>query len=135
MEVVYDLQPSATDADYELAFHIATGLKRSLVIIFTDLLDEAAARPLVAAVPVLARHHALTVASVSDPALAGTLGRPPVRLADAVEAGVAAELEAAGRVAMSRLSAVGASVVRTEPDSFTTHVVESYLRAKRRALL
>ncbi len=135
VDATFDLQPSPTDADYELAFHIAAGLKRSLVIIFTDLLDEAAARPLVAAVPVLARHHAVTVASVGDPAIDEALGRPPRRLDDAVEAAVAAELEAAGRLAASRLAAVGASVIRTGPDSFASRVVASYLRAKRRALL
>ncbi len=38
-------------------------------MVFCDLLEETAARPLIAAVPVLARRHAVIVASPSDPAL------------------------------------------------------------------
>lgn len=135
IESTWDLQPVPTDADYDLAFHLAADMKRSLVVIFTDLLDQVAARPLVAAVPVLTRHHAVTVASVSDPTIGEILRRPPTDLQDATEAGVAAELEAAGRLATRRLVAVGASVVYAEPDVFASRVVASYLRAKRRALL
>ena len=64
---VFDLEPRAIDTDYEIAFHLVGSAKRALVVVFTDLLDEAAARSLVAAVPVLARRHAVVVASVRDP--------------------------------------------------------------------
>lgn len=135
VDAVWDLQPSSVDADYELAFQIAAGSKRSLVVVFTDLFDEVAARPLVSAIGVLTRHHAVTVASVRDPAIDEALGRPPADVGDAVAAGVAAELEASARLAAARLTGAGAAVVSSAPDRLAGDVVGSYLRAKRRARL
>ena len=69
VRALFDLEPRLLDSDYELAFRRAEGSKRALVVVFCDLLEETAARPLIAAVPVLARRHAVIVASPSDPAL------------------------------------------------------------------
>ena len=81
VRALLDLEPRAEEPDYELAFRSVEGAKRSLVLIFCDLLEETAARPLVDAVPVLSRRHAVTVASVRDPDLDSVLatraGRPP----------------------------------------------------------
>ena len=135
VKAIWDLQPSAVDADYELAFQVATGTKRSLVVVFTDLLDAVAARPLLSAIQILVRHHAVTVASVRDPAVEAALRRVPADVGDAVEAGVAAELVASARLVAARLGAVGATVVWCDPDDLAGRVVASYLRAKRRARL
>ena len=70
VRALFDLEPRPVDSDYELAFRRAEGAKRSLVVVFCDLLEETAARPLVRAVPVLSRRHAVIVASPSDPTLA-----------------------------------------------------------------
>ena len=70
VRALFDLQPRPLDSDYEAAFRRAEGSKRALVVVFVDLLEETAARPLVEAVPVLARRHAVVVASPTDPALA-----------------------------------------------------------------
>ena len=67
IRATFDLEPSERDSDYELAFRTVGGGKRALVVVLTDLLDEAAARALVDAVPVLTRRHAVLVASARDP--------------------------------------------------------------------
>src|SRR6185437_4076228 len=69
VRAIFDLEASANDSYFELAFRRAEGSKRALVVVLCDLLEEAAARPLVAAVPVLTRRHAVIVACPSDPAL------------------------------------------------------------------
>ena len=69
MRSLFDLQPRAVEADYELAFRRVEGAKRAFVLVLCDLLEESAARPLVEAMPVLARRHAVVVASPADPAL------------------------------------------------------------------
>ena len=69
VQAILDVEPRLVDSDYDLAFRAVGGGKRGLVIVFTDLVDEAAARSLLAAVPVLARRHAVVVASVTDPDL------------------------------------------------------------------
>jgi uncharacterized protein (DUF58 family) len=57
IRALLDLEPRAEEPDYELAFRSVEGAKRSLMLIFCDLLEETAARPLVDAVPVLSRRH------------------------------------------------------------------------------
>jgi uncharacterized protein (DUF58 family) len=74
---VFDLEPRAVDSDYDLAFHSVGSAKRALVVVFTDLLDEAAARSLVTAMPLLARRHAVVVASVRDPDVDRAVSTPP----------------------------------------------------------
>ena len=51
VRALFDLEPRPLDSDYELAFRRAEGSKRALVVVFCDLLEETAARPLVRAVP------------------------------------------------------------------------------------
>ena len=59
VRALFDLEPRPFDSDYELAFRYAGEAKRAFVLVFTDLLEEAAARPLLAALPLLARRHSL----------------------------------------------------------------------------
>ena len=68
---VFDLEPTNQESDYALAFQVVASAKRSLVFIFTDIVEEAAARPLTEAMSVLGRHHAVVVASVIDDDLHG----------------------------------------------------------------
>ena len=46
VSAIFDLEPTSADSDYELAFRQVGAGKRSLVIVFTDLLEEGAARSL-----------------------------------------------------------------------------------------
>src|SRR5581483_5504240 len=39
VRALFDLEPTSVDSDYELAFHRIGGWKRSLVFVFTDLLE------------------------------------------------------------------------------------------------
>ncbi len=83
VRALYDLEASTADSDFELAFRRAEGSKRALVVVLCDLLEEAAARPLVRAVPVLTRRHAVVVASPSDPVLEALAKGGGDRLTDA----------------------------------------------------
>ena len=128
-------QPRAVDADYDLAFRLIGGAKRALVLVFTDLLDEAAARSLINAVPVLSRRHALVVASVRDPDLDAALRQPPQRPRDVYASAVALDvLDAKRRVAV-RLRHAGAQVVEAPPAALGEACVRAYLRLKSRARL
>jgi uncharacterized protein (DUF58 family) len=123
------------ESDYELAFHTIGGGKRALVLVFTDLLEPAAARSLVESVPVLARRHAVVLASVTDPDLDALVHRPPSVAHDAYAMAVAAGvLDARARVA-AQLRAAGAEVVEAAPDALATACVGAYLRAKARSRL
>jgi uncharacterized protein (DUF58 family) len=128
---LFDLEPRPLDSDYELAFRRAEGSKRALVVVLCDLLEEAAARPLVRAVPVLTRRHAVMVGSPSDPALEALADdeRDPAR------ATVAGDVLAARARAAAQVRAAGARVLEGPPDRLPAVLVAAYLRAKARAVL
>ena len=135
VRALFELEPTGVDSDYELAFRSLGGGKRAFVLVLTDLLEEAAARPLVDAVPVLARRHAVAVASASDPDVDVLVRTPPARPADAYAAAVAVDvLEARSRV-VHQLRAAGAEVVEAAPESLAAACVAAYLRMKARARL
>jgi uncharacterized protein (DUF58 family) len=135
VDALFDLEPTSVDSDYELAFHTVGGAKRSLVLVLTDLLEESAARPLVDAVPVLARRHAVVVASVTDPDLAALLRTPPASRADAYAASVAVDVLEARAAVVERLRSAGADVVEAPPAGLAQACVGAYLRTKAMARL
>ena len=135
VEALFDLEPSGVDSDYELAFRTVGRAKRALVLVLTDLLEEGAARPLVDAVPVLARRHVVVVATVADPDLADLVRTPPSTALDAYAASVAVEvLDARARV-VHQLTRAGAEVVEATPGRLPAACVAAYLGLKRRARL
>jgi uncharacterized protein (DUF58 family) len=130
---LFDLQASSADSDFELAFLRVGGARRAFVLVFTDLIDEAAARSLMAAVPMLARRHAVVVASVSDPALASAAAAPPEAAEDPYEALAALTvLQTRARAALS-ITRTGAELIEAPPDALAQRCLHAYLRAKARA--
>jgi uncharacterized protein (DUF58 family) len=135
VRAVFDIEPTMVDSDYELAFRAVGSGKRAFVLVLTDLLEEAAAQPLVDAVPVLARRHAVVVAGVADPDLEQMMHTPPQAPADVYAAAVALDvLDARARVA-AQLRREGAEVIEAAPDLLPSACVGAYLRAKARARL
>jgi uncharacterized protein (DUF58 family) len=132
---VYDLEPTDGESDYELAFRTVGGSKRSLVLVLTDLLEESAAKPLVAAAPVLARRHAVVVAGSIDPDLDALLSNPPGEVRDVYAAAVAVDVLDSRRRVARLLEATGVSVLEAPPESLAAACVRAYLRLKARARL
>ena len=122
-----------SDSDYELAFRTVASSKRALVIVFTDLIEEVAARSLVMAVPVLARRHEVVVAGVVDPDLDAVLGTRPTHELDVYRAAAALDMLAARERAAARVRGAGAQVLETAPTALARACVGAYLSAKARA--
>ena len=135
IRLLFDLEARQRDADHELAFRIVREAKRAWVLVLTDLLEEAAARSLVAAVPVLARSHAVAVASVIDPDVAALSSAVPERPADAYAAAAAHEVLAARDRTVAQVRAAGAQIVEARPGALAAACVRAYLRAKASARL
>jgi uncharacterized protein (DUF58 family) len=135
VRAVFDIEPTMVDSDYELAFRAVGSGKRAFVLVLTDLLEEAAAQPLVDAMPVLARRHAVVVAGVTDPDLDLLVHTRPRAPAEVYAAAVALDvLDARARVA-AQLRRRGADVLEASPDLLPNACVGAYLRAKARARL
>jgi uncharacterized protein (DUF58 family) len=135
VEAVLDVEPSGLDSDHDLAFRTVGGTKRSLVLVFTDLVDEAAARSLLGALPMLRRRHAVVVASVRDPDLDAASVRMPETTRDVYASAVALDMLTARARVGARLHHLGADVVEAKPATLGEACVRSYLRLKARARL
>ena len=136
---LYDLEPEPVDSDYERAFRDLGATKRSLVLVFTDLVEESAARPLVGAVPVLARRHAVLVASSTDPDLDHLAAADPpsgrASATDVYAAAVARDLLAARTGVSERLRRAGAVVIEAPAERLGAACVTAYLNLKAQARL
>ena len=132
---IFDLEPSAHDSDYELAFRSVGSVKRAFILVLTDLLEESAARPLAAAVPLLARRHFVAVATAKDPDLEAMLSVVPEHARDVYAAAVAVDVLAARERAAVALRRAGAVVVDAAPEALPAACVSAYLRGKRQARL
>jgi len=130
-----DLEPVQEESAYDEAFQVASGRKRALLVLFTDVLDAAAARPLLDALPVLLRRHAVLVATVRDDELEATGETEPARTLDVFRAAVALDVLESRRRALAMMRALGAVVVDTSPEHLGPACVAGYVSLKRRARL
>jgi uncharacterized protein (DUF58 family) len=135
VRAILDAEPTTGDSAYDLVFRRTSGGKRSLILVFTDLVDTSAARSLVAAVPVLTRRHAVIVASVRDPDLDGALRREPTTRHDVYATAVAVDVLNERQRVASRLEHAGARVVEAPAAALGEACVRAYLRLKARARL
>ncbi len=133
VQALFDLEPVPVESDYLAAFARLAERKRAWVILFTDLLEVTAARPLLDALPTLARRHVVAVASAVDPDIEEILSGSPRDRIDVYRAAVALDAgRARGRV-VSELRRRGIDVVDASPDGLAPACVRAYLRAKVRA--
>lgn len=131
VRAIFDLEASPVDANYELAFRRVTGAKRAFVLILTDLLDEGAAAPLIDAMAILARHHAVAIAAVRDDQIDAAATATPSSDADAHRMAVALDVLESRRLLTGRLARFGAQVIEAPVSEFSGQCVAAYLRSRR----
>lgn len=130
---LYALEPRPIESDYTAAFQFAESLKRSLVIVFTDLFEPGAASPLISALPVLARKHAVVVACATDPLLQKTLKTQPRGELDLYLQTATLDVVNTQRTTEKTVARAGARTVVTQSDQLARACVNAYLNEKRRA--
>jgi uncharacterized protein (DUF58 family) len=136
-QAIRDLQPRFEESDYERVFsYIRTHVKkRSLVIIFTDMLDPVAQSSVLAQIGTMSRRHLVVCAFMNDSAIDKALQSEPKTEAQAFAAGVALELRDERRAAAAALSRLGVGIIDVPAHDLTTSLIDRYLRIKQRGLL
>lgn len=134
LRAVHDLEPRQVDSDYELALAALGRGSRAALLLVTDLYDEAAARPLLAALPALTRRHAVTVVSATDETLAAALRRTAVDTDDVLLAGAVVDLLDARRRTVALLRRAGVTVVEASAARLPAATVAAYLTTKSRVV-
>ena len=130
VEALFDVEPTEVESDFSLAFQQVASKKRSIVVVFTDLADPAAARTILDAVPIVARRHEVIVATALDEDLVRAATSMPEDYHDVLRASVALELLDAHRTAVRQATSLGAQVVEASPAQLGPALVTAYVRLK-----
>jgi uncharacterized protein (DUF58 family) len=131
-EAMYTLEPVLMESDYRGAFAqtLARFRRRALLVLFTELAEQAVAETLLPVLPLMARHHLLVVASVTDPEVAQWRDSVPTDAEESYRKAAAAEALADRARTVTRLGRLGATVVDAEPGRLAPRLADAYLKVK-----
>ncbi len=131
-EAMYDLEPELTDSDYATAFSQVVGRfrRRMLLVVLTDLVEQAVGESLIPALPLIIKRHVVIVGAVQDPAVVRWSEEPALDASEVHrKAAAVTNLEERARAA-ARLRALGATVVDAPPGKLSPALADAYLQAK-----
>ena len=136
-EALYRAEAALEESDYGRAydFAFARSSRRSLVVLFTDLVDPDASGTLVARTLMLRPRHLPVVASLLDEDLQAAATGVPHTPQDAYTRQAAARLEDEYRRTAVTLRDSGVLVVRAPARGFGAAAINTYLHVKARGLL
>lgn len=131
-DALYELEPVLAESDYRGAFHqtLARFRKRSLIVLLTDLVEQAVGESLLPALPVLTKSHLLLVGAVQDPQVRAWADGPVDDVDAAYRQAAAARTLRARERAAARLRAAGATVVDVPPERLASALGDAYLEMK-----
>jgi uncharacterized protein (DUF58 family) len=131
-DAVYDLEPQLVESDYLGAFAatVARFRRRALLVLLTELAEEAMTETLVPALPLLLSRHLVVVASVRDPDVVRWAASSPADAEAAYRTAAAVAATGQRGRAAALLQALGATVVDAAPDMLATRLVDAYLEVK-----
>jgi uncharacterized protein (DUF58 family) len=137
LDAVRPLQPGETEADYDEAFGYFSRwqTRRSLAVIFTDVLDPDQGQTLLAQCARLRQRHLPLVVTVRDPALDDAARREPRRGQDAYARAVAGGLLADREDTLKVLQRSGVDTIDADARTLSPRLVNRYLDLKRRSRL
>jgi uncharacterized protein (DUF58 family) len=137
LHVLYDLHESPAEADYEQAFRTLNlrVRQRSLVVLFTNVMDGASFDLLRPHIRILTRRHLPLVLLLRDEDLFDLAEAQPRSVPEFFEIGAAAELATWRERMASELQRLGALVLDITPSQATPDLINSYLRIKADQLL
>ena len=131
-EAMYSLEPELVESDYRGAFAqtLTRFRRRALLVLFTELAEQAMAETLLPALPLVARDHIVVVASVLDPEVIGWARSVPTEGGTTYRKAAAAAAIAERRRTIARLRGLGATVVDAPPGQLAPQLADAYLRVK-----
>ncbi|MCS7191259.1 MAG: DUF58 domain-containing protein, partial [Fimbriimonadales bacterium] len=134
VDALHAVQPRMVESDY---LYAATYLarrwrKRSLIALFTDLIDPDASRMALHAIGTLRRQHLCVVITVADPRLHRWSQQTPNEPIELYRRAVATQTLNDRLAAMRTLERMGVHCIDAEPDTLVSALVNYYLQVKAR---
>ncbi len=137
VHALHAVQPRMVEADYlyAITYLAQRWRKRSLMVLFTDLIDPDASRVLLHALAGLARQHLCVCVTVSDPRLHAWSQRLPQSSEQLYRRAVATQVLNDRLAAVRTLERMGVATIDAEPETLIAALVNFYLQAKARGVL
>lgn len=137
LEAVYEIEPELVEPDYGRALRYLAlhHRKRSLIVLFTDVLSREASRIVIDEFARLRRRHLLLIVTLRDPAVDALATATPTNRSAAYLQAAAEELRLEREHALAALRSRGVHVLDVTPEELGPGVVDRYLELKSAQLL
>jgi uncharacterized protein (DUF58 family) len=134
VDALHDAEPRMVESDYLYAttYLAKRWRKRSLIALFTDLIDPDASRMVLHAVGALRRQHLCVVITVADPRLHRWSQQSLDAPNDLYRRAVALQTLNDRMAAIRALERMGVHCIDAEPDTLVAALVNHYLQVKAR---
>ena len=131
------VETRSVEPNYPLALATLarTFRKRSLVILFCDVIDEAVSKVLVTSLTRIGRAHLPLAIAIRNPALDAAAARPAPTPGEAFRRAAAEELVQARATTLQVMRQSGILVVDTPPGDALVRTLDKYVEVKERGLL
>ena len=137
LESLYNLDARMVETDYKAAFqNLATRWRRrSLIVLFSDLVDPDSSAQILDAVPMLSDSHRVVCVTVSDPNILAAAQSVPEDSAGVYQKAVAVQVLQERRAAISVLKRRGVWTIDSPPEALSADLINHYLDLKARSLI
>lgn len=137
VDTLYSAKPQLTYVDYQALFRELSVrmVRRSLLCVFTDFLDEEQGRAMAEPLRRLSRRHVSLCLWVKDTAISRLLATPPAGPDDAYRQAAASELLAEREQVKAAIGRDGVHLLDVHPEELSLAAVNRYLDIKARGLL
>jgi uncharacterized protein (DUF58 family) len=137
VEALYNISPRMRQPDYEKAFKLVQSRlrKRSLIVVFTDLMDVEISETLTSYLPLLRPHHLVLCITLRDTDLVRLADQLPDTVEDVYQKAVAGQLVLEQQNTLNRLRQSGILILDTAPENLSVVAVNRYLELKGRNLI
>jgi uncharacterized protein (DUF58 family) len=131
-EAMYALEPELSESDYSGAFAevVARYRRRAMLVLLTDLNEQAVADSVLPALPLITRTHLVVVAAVRDPQVEAWSTGSVTSEEEAYRQVAAVQALAERDRTAARLRGLGATVVDASPGRLANDLADAYLLAK-----
>ncbi|HBF36627.1 MAG TPA: hypothetical protein DDW50_04835 [Firmicutes bacterium] len=133
---LFDVQAVMVESDYRSAFNFFQGQvnKRSLIFVYTDLLDNESSKELISYLQIISRHHLVICVLSRQNSLESLLEIPITDEQSAYLKGTVLELEKERGLMVKSLNNYGIKVLEVNPSNIRQSVIEHYNYLKRQDL-
>jgi uncharacterized protein (DUF58 family) len=131
-EAMFALEPELAESDYAGAFAevVARYRRRAMLVLLTDLQEQAVANAVLPALPLVTRTHLVVVAAVRDPQVEAWAGGPVGDEESAYRRVAAVRALTERDRTAARLRGLGATVVDAAPGRLGAELADAYLEVK-----